>query len=103
MGTELAQLAQQTLTTGSSAQKITSTATIAYSVLIRAQSSNIGVAYIGNSGVSVANCAVALSPNDTFLIENIGYLGGHEKIDLSTIWWAGTTADKLSISYTVRI
>ena len=94
MATQLAQLAQQTLTTGSSSQRITTSPTIAYSVLIRASSSNIGVAYIGNSGVTVANCSVALSPDQTFLIENIGYLNGHEVIDLSTIWWIGTTADK---------
>lgn len=44
MSTSLKQLAQQTLTTGSSSQQITTLPTIGYSVLIRAASSKIGVA-----------------------------------------------------------
>ena len=102
MGTSITQLSQQTLTLGGTAQRITSTQTIGYSVLILAASTNTGSVYIGSSAVTSANSAVKLAAGSTFLIEGIESSGGHEKIDLRDIYWDGTTGDKISVSYSVR-
>ena|SRR3990167_3188162 len=103
MSTRITQLSQQTLVTGSTAQQFNATPIIAYSVLVRANSSNIGVVYIGDSGVTSQNCSIALSPDQTFLLDNVDFLNGHEKVDLATLYWIGTTGDKVMVSYTVRI
>ena len=99
MATKPAQLAQQTIASTGTAQVLTNSTVICYSVLIRANSSNVGYIVIGNSGVTTANSAIQLVPNDTHLFDkvdpNLGY-------DLSTIWVAGTTADKFMVSYTIR-
>lgn len=102
MATKLAQLGVITIATGSSSQQLTQIPTIAYSVLIFAGSSNLAPVAIGNSGVNVANSANVLSRGEFGELLGIGYLNGHEKYDLSTLWVAGTAGDKIIVSYTVR-
>lgn len=102
MSTSITQLSQQTLTLGGTAQRLSSTQLIAYSVLILAASTNSGNVYIGSAAVTSTNCAIKLAAGATFLIDGIDSSGGHEKIDLRDIYWDGTTGDKISVSYTVR-
>ena len=93
------QLPQQTLSVTNTTQPI-STSIIAYTVLIRANSSNVGALYIGNSGVTKINTAISLAPNETWLFDRVN--DGIEKYDLNTIWISGEATDKCMISFLAK-
>lgn len=103
MSAVINQLSQQTLTLAGTRQQITSAQTIAYSVLITATSTNAGNVYVGNVSVSSTNSAIVLAAGKSFQFGPIINAGaGAEKIDLSKIYWDGSsTGDKISISYSV--
>ena len=93
------QLPQQTIASTNVAQPI-STSIIAYSVLIYAQSSNVGVVTIGNSGVSVSTGAIRIGPDQSWLFDRV--YDGYEKYDLNTIWISGQGTDKVMVSYLMK-
>lgn len=102
MASMLKQLAAQNLTSGGTAQALTTTATIAQSVLIVAKSTNAGSVYVGSSDVDSTN-TFPIAAGKSYRIEAPQAPGGGaDDMDLSTIFWDGTTNDDIFVIYMQR-
>lgn len=102
MASLLKQLAQQTLTLGGTPQRLTSTATLAESILIRAESTNAGTVYVGDSTVA-STSGIPLAAGESVRLELPRVPGGgNDYTDLRNIYWDGTTSDRIRVSYWQR-
>lgn len=102
MATNFKHLSTQTLTSGGTAQAVSSTSVKVQSVLIQADLTNAGKVYIGHSTVSSTN-GLELSAGDAITITapEVGK-GGSDSFDLTDIYWDGTTGYKIRVAYQVR-
>lgn len=99
MPTSLKQLAAQTLSSGGTAQALTGTVTVCQAILITADTGNAGTVYIGDADVDSTNgIPVAAGASVRITGPQLGK-GGADDMDLSEIYWDGTTSDTIRISY----
>ncbi len=104
MGIVLADLAQLTLTSGGTRQAISATALPVESVIITAASTNnaAGV-FIGAVTVSSTRFIKKLAPGESWSMAiDVSDQGDSSFIQLSAIYWDGTTGDKINVGYMQR-
>lgn len=100
---QLNDLAQLTLTSGGTRQALTSSTIPAEAVIISAPSTNSGVVYLGSANVSSTRYVATIAAGTSFSISvNPSSENDSSNIELSTIYWDGTTGDKLNVGYLVN-
>ncbi len=97
----LQDLAQLTLTTGGTRQAITTDAEAkdAESFSFYAPSTNTGTVYIGSASVSSTRFAIALAPGEKASVSVMPNQADAKFIDGESVYWDGTTGDKLNVGY----
>ena len=99
MPSKLKQLSAQTLASGGTAQALSASVIVTQSLLITAESGNAGSVYIGDSNVDSTNGIVLAAGTSVRITGPELGKGGADDMDLSQIYWDGTTSDVIRISY----
>jgi len=99
MPTKLKQLAALTLTSGGTAEALSSTPIIVQSVLIIAAATNSGTVYVGDSDVTSTNGIPLAAEGHVRMTGPALGKGGASDLDLAQIYWDGTTSDVITVSY----
>lgn len=97
----LKDIAQLTLTTGGVRQPISTdeTAFDAESFSFYAPSTNSGAVYIGSDSVSSTRFAIRLAAGEKASLATMPNQADAKYIDGESIYWDGTTGDKLNVGY----
>ena len=99
MPSRLKQLAAQTLSSGGTAQVLSSGVVVVQAILISAEAGNSGTIYVGDADVDSTNgIPVAAGSSVRITGPEIGK-GGADDMDLSLIYFDGTTSDVIRIAY----
>lgn len=103
MAAVLKHLDSLNLASAGTRQQLTSTSTLAQTVILNAKTGNTGLIYVGDSTVSATKAAFELAAGEMVVIHMPVISGGNCDTDLSKWYFdGGTTNDDLLVGYIQR-
>jgi len=103
MAAFLKQLASQNMTTGGTAQRISSTSVLCQYVKITAASANTGATYVGDASVASTNSAPIAAGASIEILAPQTPGGAADDMDLKELYWnSATTGNDIFVTYLQR-
>jgi len=103
MPVKMKTLAQVTLTTAGTSQRLVAAPNLVLTTTISASPSNSGYIYVGDSNVSSTRYAARLAAGEFVVIDGPSAEGGSDSFDLYDIYIDGSaSSDKVMVAYQER-